>query len=70
MKIAGKVAIVTGGASGLGEATVRRIVAEGGQVVFFDVDEARATKLVAELGSKAEFKKVDVTKPGRNQGSR
>lgn len=69
MKIAGKVAIVTGGASGLGEATVRRIVAEGGQVVFFDVDETRAAKLVGELGSKAEFKKVDVTNPAETKAA-
>ena len=63
MKIAGKVAVVTGGASGLGEATVRRLVADGAQVVFFDVQEERAAELVAELGGKAEFRKVDVTNP-------
>jgi len=63
MKIAGKVAVVTGGASGLGEATVRRLVADGAQVVFFDVNEERAANVVADLGGKAEFRKVDVTNP-------
>ena len=67
MKIAGKVAVVTGGASGLGEATVRRLVADGAQVVFFDVDEVKSAKLVAELGGKAEFRKVDITSPAANK---
>lgn len=69
MKIAGKVAIVTGGASGLGEATVRRLVADGAQVVFFDLDEKRAANVVADLGGKAEFRKVDVTNPQETKGT-
>lgn len=49
----GQVAIVTGGASGIGEATCRRLVAEGASVVVADVDQARATALADELGSQA-----------------
>jgi NAD(P)-dependent dehydrogenase (short-subunit alcohol dehydrogenase family) len=46
----GKVALVTGGASGIGLATARRIVAEGGQVVLADIDAAAIDRAVADLG--------------------
>jgi NAD(P)-dependent dehydrogenase (short-subunit alcohol dehydrogenase family) len=61
MKASDVVAIVTGGASGLGEATVRRLVADGGKVVIADRDEAKGQKVAAELGERATFVKVDVT---------
>lgn len=48
-----KVAIVTGGAGGFGEAIVRRYVAEGARVVFGDIDAARGRALAAELGEVA-----------------
>ncbi|MDR7074043.1 3-hydroxyacyl-CoA dehydrogenase [Fictibacillus barbaricus] len=54
-------AMVTGGASGLGEATVRRIVENGGQAVILDLAEDRAHKLINELGSFVSFVKTDVT---------
>ena len=64
MKPAGKVAVVTGGASGLGEACVRRLIAEGTKVLIMDMDEARGNKLAAEMGpGSALFAKVDVTSP-------
>jgi NAD(P)-dependent dehydrogenase (short-subunit alcohol dehydrogenase family) len=64
MKPAGKVAVVTGGASGLGEACVRKLVAEGAKVLIMDMDEARGNKLAAEMGpGSALFAKVDVTSP-------
>ncbi|MGE6487182.1 3-hydroxyacyl-CoA dehydrogenase [Paenisporosarcina sp. NPDC076898] len=50
MKIAEVIAIVTGGASGLGEATTRRLVAQGGKVAIFDLNEQRGSALVEELG--------------------
>jgi NAD(P)-dependent dehydrogenase (short-subunit alcohol dehydrogenase family) len=49
----GQVAIVTGGASGIGEATCRRLVAEGADVVIADVNGEQATALAAELGPHA-----------------
>jgi NAD(P)-dependent dehydrogenase (short-subunit alcohol dehydrogenase family) len=61
MQIEGATAVVTGGASGLGEATVRRLCASGAKVVIADRDEARAKALVAELGNAAFFAKTDVT---------
>lgn len=49
ISLEGKVAIVTGGANGIGEATVRTMVGLGAHVVIADVDEARSRALVAEL---------------------
>jgi 3-hydroxyacyl-CoA dehydrogenase / 3-hydroxy-2-methylbutyryl-CoA dehydrogenase len=55
-------AIVTGGASGLGEATVRKIVGRGGKAVIFDQSEEKGKQLESELGESVLFLKVDVTK--------
>jgi NAD(P)-dependent dehydrogenase (short-subunit alcohol dehydrogenase family) len=49
-KLAGKVALVTGGASGIGEGTVRRLAADGASVVIADIQGAVAAKLADELG--------------------
>ncbi|WP_198937760.1 SDR family NAD(P)-dependent oxidoreductase [Pelomonas sp. KK5] len=55
----GKVAIVTGGASGIGEATCRRLVAEGATVVIADINGDRAASVAAELGSAASAMRFD-----------
>ncbi|ANE79800.1 oxidoreductase [Mycobacterium adipatum] len=60
-ELAGKVAVITGGASGLGEGLVRRFAAEGAQVVFGDVDAERGKAVAEELGSAARFLPCDVT---------
>ena len=59
-ELSGKVAIVTGGASGLGRATVELFVKEGARVVIADVDAARGEDLARTLGPAALFKKADV----------
>lgn len=64
-RIEGKVALVTGAASGLGDAIVRRFVAEGASVVAADIDEEAGRALVEELGSAASFLSLDVTKEDR-----
>jgi NAD(P)-dependent dehydrogenase (short-subunit alcohol dehydrogenase family) len=61
MKLQGLVAMVTGGASGLGEATVRRLAAGGARVVIVDRDDKRGPALEKELGERARFVKADVT---------
>jgi NAD(P)-dependent dehydrogenase (short-subunit alcohol dehydrogenase family) len=61
MKIAGSVALVTGGASGLGEATVRQLASQGAQVVIVDLNEDRGQALAAELGDVATFVRADVS---------
>jgi NAD(P)-dependent dehydrogenase (short-subunit alcohol dehydrogenase family) len=63
MKLQGSVALVTGGASGLGAATVRRLVAGGAKAVIVDRDEARGSQLAGELG--AVYAKADVTDPAQ-----
>ena len=62
-RIEGKVAVVTGGCSGIGLATVRRFVEEGARVVVGDIDEQRGHELVGQLGGTdlATFVQVDVT---------
>jgi NAD(P)-dependent dehydrogenase (short-subunit alcohol dehydrogenase family) len=61
MKIEGAAALVTGGASGLGEATVRALVARGAKVVIVDRDESRGQALAQALGEAVRFAKTDVT---------
>ena len=63
MQIAGSGALVGGGASGLGEATARRLHADGAHVVIADRDEPRGRALALELGERAGFALTDVTDP-------
>ena len=60
MDIQGKTAIITGGASGLGRATVERYVADGANVAIFDLNDEAGRALAAELGSQVAFYKVNV----------
>jgi 3(or 17)beta-hydroxysteroid dehydrogenase len=62
-RVAGKVALVTGGASGLGRATAQMLAREGAQVVVADIDEAAAKVLAAEIGDSATAVRLDVTDP-------
>jgi NAD(P)-dependent dehydrogenase (short-subunit alcohol dehydrogenase family) len=62
-RVEGKVAVVTGAASGIGRATARRLAAEGARVGLADVDEAggeRATAQIREAGGDAFFRRTDV----------
>jgi len=60
-KFEGASAIISGGAGGLGEATVRRLHAEGLGVVIADLAEDKGKALADELGSRAAFVRTDVT---------
>jgi 3-hydroxyacyl-CoA dehydrogenase/3-hydroxy-2-methylbutyryl-CoA dehydrogenase len=61
MRIQDSIALVTGGASGLGEATVRNIVKNGGKAAILDLSEEKGKTLAAELGENALFFKTNVT---------
>ncbi len=63
MKIAGSVALVTGGASGLGLATVRKLHDAGASVVILDLPRSNGTAIEKELGARAVFAAGDVTSP-------
>jgi len=60
MDISGKVAVVTGGASGLGRATVERFAADGAKVAIFDLNEAAGTELATSLGDNVTYYSVNV----------
>src|SRR5260370_27972085 len=63
-RVAGKRAVITGAASGIGEATARLFVAEGASVVLADLDEKRGERLAGELGDRSRFVPVDVAREG------
>ena len=60
-RLGGKVAVVTGGASGIGEGTVRRFLQEGARCVLADLQDERGAELAAELGADTLFVHADVS---------
>lgn len=60
-RLDGRVAVVTGGASGIGEATVRRFAEEGARVVVADVQDDRGVAVASSIGDAARFVHCDVT---------
>jgi 3-hydroxyacyl-CoA dehydrogenase/3-hydroxy-2-methylbutyryl-CoA dehydrogenase len=61
MKLTDAVAVITGGASGLGKATAEKFASAGGKVAIFDLNEEGGKALAQQLGANALFAKVDVT---------
>lgn len=59
-RLSGKVAVVTGGASGIGRSTVELFVREGAAVVIGDLQDDKGERLVEELGAKAAYRRTDV----------
>ena len=69
MQLQGSVVLVTGGASGLGAATARRLTAGGARAVIVDRDAAKGEALAKELGARARFVKCDVTSESDGQAA-
>jgi 3-hydroxyacyl-CoA dehydrogenase/3-hydroxy-2-methylbutyryl-CoA dehydrogenase len=61
VELKGCIALVAGGASGLGEATVRHLVEKGAKVSILDLAEDRGERLASEMGDSVIFRKADVT---------
>jgi 3-oxoacyl-[acyl-carrier protein] reductase len=61
MRLKDKVALITGGAAGIGKATAKRFVEEGAKVAICDVNQQAGEAAVQELGSASDFHPVDVT---------
>jgi 3-hydroxyacyl-CoA dehydrogenase/3-hydroxy-2-methylbutyryl-CoA dehydrogenase len=63
MKIDGSVAIITGGASGLGLGAAGKLVSAGARAILVDINEAKGAEAVASLGADARFLSCDVSNP-------
>ncbi len=61
MNLENKVAVITGGASGLGKATAQQVISQGGKVAIFDLNEELAANTASELGNGAMAFTVNVT---------
>lgn len=68
-RLAGRTAVITGGASGIGAASARLFVEEGARVLIADMQEDRGEALAKELGDAAVFKRVDVTREADVEGA-
>jgi NAD(P)-dependent dehydrogenase (short-subunit alcohol dehydrogenase family) len=69
MDLHGSAAIVTGGGSGLGEATTREIVARGGRVTILDLPRSKAADVAQSLGAAAQFCEADVSNEAQVQAA-
>ncbi|WP_028281325.1 3-hydroxyacyl-CoA dehydrogenase [Arthrobacter sp. H5] len=69
MDISGSVALVTGGASGLGRATAQRLYDDGAYVVLLDLPQSDGESVAAGLGDRARFMAADVTAPDQVQAA-
>jgi len=62
-RLAGKTALISGGASGIGAASAKRFIAEGAKVVIGDINTEKGQALADGYGDELSFIKLDVTSP-------
>ena len=62
LRFEGKFAVISGGASGMGAATAKRFVEEGGSVITLDINKELGNKISEEIGESCEFFQADVSK--------
>ena len=65
MRIEDSVFLITGGGSGLGLASARELVAQGGRVLLLDINAEAGAKAAAELGERARFLRADISSEAR-----
>jgi 3-hydroxyacyl-CoA dehydrogenase/3-hydroxy-2-methylbutyryl-CoA dehydrogenase len=63
VQVEGSVALITGGASGLGHGAASRFVEQGGNVALLDIDEQKGASAIGPLGTQAKFFACDVRDP-------
>lgn len=69
VRLSGKIAVITGGAGGIGQAAARQFTAEGARVVLVDRDETALQNVVQSIGEElASYAVADVTQPEQVQG--
>jgi meso-butanediol dehydrogenase / (S,S)-butanediol dehydrogenase / diacetyl reductase len=64
-KLEGRITLITGGASGIGEATAKLFAAEGARVIIADIDQNNGQRVTNEIGATAVFRKTDVSDPAQ-----
>jgi NAD(P)-dependent dehydrogenase (short-subunit alcohol dehydrogenase family) len=62
-KLENRITVITGGGSGIGEATAKLFAAEGARVTIADIDEKNGQRVANEIGAAAVFRKTDVSEP-------
>ncbi|GBL05221.1 glucose 1-dehydrogenase [Glaciecola sp. KUL10] len=63
MRLANKIALITGGARGIGEATAKAFAAEGAHVIITDINDQQGNEVVSSLAERSEYLHLDVSKP-------
>ena len=70
MNVTDRTFLISGGGSGLGAATARKLIEQGARVLIADIDEEKGRKLAGQLGERAHFALTDVVQAQSVQGQK